>query len=522
MKPSVGDQIKAHGIRLMRRSHLRTLEGTSERTYRQRRVPTAPAPRLTPAARRYRGMGWLPTALIAPEVMPPEAKLPMKYYLPYYASSKLGWMLYGRNPINPDLPWTASSKWNSFFPDASKGWGEPTSDEGFTALRLQGPNPFMLRAVAADPARGEAVSDTIFSLDFGARYAGIFAPTEARFTLVDGALTPTSVTIDGTVHRPGDPGWADAKRAVNALDARESVFIRHLLKVHLMVGQAYSLAAYSLPIWHPLRAFMDFFTYGTLIVNDAAYRALLTPDSYFLRSNFVSAHDARRMIENAIEGFDFNEWIWPRDRAARGLDAIENHPYVEDADLLWPVFEAMVAGHLDDLDITDEDIGSDVHIARWYATLCDVLPGKESMPTLASRDDLVEMMTALLWNNVIHEVCGNLSPILDSRDPADLVGVNFEHLRSMIDPNRETLTPNAADVLLIDQATYTSRFNVAGNNLMELAAARYVDDPRLLTAIQGLQRELTRVDQILNERNERRPIPFENLQPRKFEASISF
>lgn len=522
MKPSVGDHIKAHSIRLMRRSHLRTLEGTSKTTYRKRQVPTAPAPRLTPAARRYKGMGWLPTSLVAPEVMPPEAKLPNKYYLPYYATSKIGWMAYGRSQINPDLPWSPDLPWNSFFPDAPRGWGSPSSDEAFTALRLQGPNPFMLRTVPADPDRGEGADDTIFSLDFSQRYAGIFAPTEARFTLVDGELTPTSVTIDGNVHTPGDPGWTDAKRVVNSLDARESVFIRHLLNVHLMVGQAYALAAYSLPIWHPLRAFMDFFTYGTLVVNDAAYQALLRPDSYFLRSNFVTAPDARRMIENAMTGFDFNEWVWPKDRAARGLDAITDHPYVQDADLLWPVFETMVAGHLDDLDITDDEVRTDVHLARWYDTLCDVLPGSESIPKLTSRAELIEIMTALLWNNVIHEVCGNLSPILDSRDPADLAGINFDHLRSLIDPNRETLEPRAADVLLMDQATYVSRFNVAGNNLMEIPAARFVDDPRLLSAIQKLQLELGRVDQQLAERNLERAIPFLNLQPRKFEASISF
>lgn len=472
-------------------------------------------------------MGWLPTSLIAPERLPREARLPSSYYLPYYATSKIGWTLYGASPIDPDLEWSPESPWNRFFPEASRGWGAPTSDESFVALRLQGPNPFLLRRVESpDPDRGESDDDIVFSLDFGPLYDGIFPAVEARFALRDGSLAPSSVTIDdganAVVHRCGDPGWADAKRVVNALDARYAVFIRHLLDVHLKVGQAYALAAYTLPVWHPLRPFMHFFTYGTLVVNDAAYKALLTPNSYFLRSHFVSSHDARRLVENAMDVFDLDEWIWPRDRDNRGIGAIPGHPYVEDADLLWPAFADMVDEHLERLAIDDKRVRTDRDIARWFETLRDVLPGDERLRRLRTRDELAELMTALLWNNVIHEVCGNLSPILDSRDPADLVGVNFDHLRSLVDPSRDTLTPRAADVLLMDQATYVSRFNVAGNNLMTIPAARYIDDPRLRVAVERLQERLRTIDAELTERNARRPIPFLTMEPKKFEASISF
>ena len=101
-------------------------------------------------------MGWLPTSLIAPEKLPAEARLPLRYYLPYYGTSKLGWMLYGRSPIDPELPWQSSSSWNDYFPEAQPGWEAPTKDSSFVSLRLQGPNPFMLRRVDPDTALGEA------------------------------------------------------------------------------------------------------------------------------------------------------------------------------------------------------------------------------------------------------------------------------------------------------------------------------------------------------------------------------
>ena len=520
------DNVKAQGIRMMRKAHHRTLHRSSETTYRRRQPPTSPMPRLMPAARRYRRMGWLPTSLIAPEKLPAEAKLPLRYYLPYYGTSKLGWMLYGRSPIDPQLQWDPSSSWNDFFPEAQPGWEAPTTDDAFVALRLQGPNPFMLRRVATDTSIGEGADAVIFSLDFSARYDGIFPATEARFELGTGGLVPSSIQVGAKRARPGDgEQWMDFKRVVNALDARESVFIRHLLNVHLMVGQAYALAAYSLPVWHPLRAFMDFFTYGTLIVNDAAYKALLMPDSYFLRSHFVSAADARRLVENSMATFDFDEWNWPKDRAKRAIADIPDHPFVREADELWAIFRGFVDGHLADLYDDDDEIRTDHHLRRWYETLCEVLPGEEAERTITDREELAQVMTSLLWNNVVHEVCGNLSPLLDfsePRDPRDLMGVNFDHLRALVDDDRDEIAPLAADVLLIDQATYVSGFNVAGNNLMTVNANRYVDDPRLRDAIIALQRRLVEAEADLAGRNAERKIPFLNLEPSRFEASISF
>lgn len=526
MSARFADKVKAHGIRMMRKAHHRTLHQSSEATYRRRQPPTSPMPRLMPAARRYRRMGWLPTSLIAPEKLPAEARLPLRYYLPYYGTSKLGWMLYGRSPIDPELPWDASSPWNEFFPEAQPGWEAPTTDSTFVSLRLQGPNPFMLKSVAADASLGEAAGAKIFTLDFTNRYEGIFPATEARFELGADGLAPSSIRVGDKIARPGDGDqWTDFKRVVNALDARESVFIRHLLNVHLMVGQAYALAAYSLPVWHPLRAFMDFFTYGTLVVNDAAYKALLMPDSYFLRAHFVSAADARRLVENSMTDFDFDEWNWPKDREKRGIGEIPDHPYVTEADQLWAIFREFVDGHLRDLYDDDDEIRADHHLRRWYETLCEVLPGDETERTITDRNELGQVMTSLLWNNVVHEVCGNLSPLLDysdPRDPRDLMGVNFDHLRAMVDDDRDDLEPRAADVLLMDQATYVSRFNVAGNNLMTVNANRYVDDPRLRDAIIELQQRLADAEEALVARNAKRDIPFLNLEPSRFEASISF
>jgi lipoxygenase len=521
-RPSMADRVKATGIVSMRKFHRHTLEQSSVRSFRRRRVATSPPPRLEPAALHYKGVSWLPSDLLVPEKLPREAGLPVRYAAPYYALGKIGWWLYGRRPLNPDVPWDPSLRWNTAFPDGPRAWGDPADDDTFTRLRLQGPNPFMLTRVDPDPALDDEPDELVFDLDFTQLFDGVFTPVVARFAVRDGSLVPAWIRIGDDVRKPGHPAWVESKRVVNALDARYAAFVRHLLNTHLMVGEAYAVAAYTLPVFHPLRAFMDFFSYGALYVNDLAYRALLTPDSYFLRSNFVSPDDARRLMQNATTVFDFDEWIVPRDLAKRQLELIPDHPYVEDALTVWPAIERVVRRHLDDLDFDDEFLATDHDMAAWYATLRKLLPDADSIPPMDDVEDLIDLLTALIYNNVIHEVCGNLSPILDSRDPADKAGIDLDHLRAMIDPERETPVPRAGDVFLMDQASYVSQFNVAGNNLMTINAARFVDDPKLRIAIEELQATLRVLDDELAARNRRRLIPFDTMQPHKWEASISF
>lgn len=520
MRPSLADKIKCRFLVMMRMSHQRTLEVKSGPRFRKRVVPTTSGPRLIAAARQYRGIGWLPSALLAADTIPREAMLRPGYALPYYMFGKIGWKAYGMSPINQDLPWDPKSSWNDAFPKGPIDWGDPIDDQIFTSLRLQGPNPFMLKRVVDDSSGDQAAAE--FELDFSQLFDGVFDPVVARFRVNEGVLEPAWISIGGRRYDRGEDGWDTAKRVVNGLDARYAAFVRHLLNSHLMVGQAYALAAYSLPVWHPLRAFMDFFTYSTMHVNQIAFTSLLTTDSYFLRSHFITPQVARGLIENAMASFDFDEWIAPRDLAKRGLGEIKGHPYAEDAMLVWPAIERVVEGHLDDLDIDDETIRTDSHLAAWYATLTEVLPNSSTVPQLTNRQSLEDLMAALIYNNVIHEICGNLNPLLGSRDHADKAAISFEGLVALTDMTAAQPIPRAADVLLMDQAAFVSGFNVSGNALLTINAPRYIDDPKLQLTVKQLQNDLTDAAKVIAQRNEARKIPFRAMEPHRWEASISF
>ncbi len=521
--PGTRDRRKIEMLVWMRRRHFRSVGEDSRKTFRKRRLPKSGMPLMVPACGKYAGMHWLPPALVVPDSLPAESRLPKRYTLPYYGLGKVIWALYHRDPLNPAVSWDPSFGWNSAFPPTGDGWEYPTSDETFARLRLQGPNPWMLQRVD-DGVRREDAPTAVFEQDYSRLFTGIVNDVCCRFVVRNDKFEVDSIDIGDETIRPGQPGWDNAKRLANGLDVRYVVFGRHLLDTHLLVGQAFALSAYGIAPWHPLRPFLDFFTYGTLEVNHIAYSALLTPSSYFLKAGFMSPEDVRILFENMIEDFDLEDWIVPHDVERRGLRAIPDHPYVQDASTVWPAFEAVVERHLNDIGLDDSAIAADIELQGWYLTLAKALPNTDVSRPL-DRQRLSDLLAALLYNNVIHEICGDMSPILGSQDSADKAIVSMDAVRTGLTAGRtqdDLRPPMMDDVFLMDQASYVSRFNVGGNNMLDINAARFIDDPKLYKAVSDLQDTLRSLETQLAARNRERSVSFNRMMPHTWEASISF
>ena len=508
------DEFKVKAIVAMRQIHRRTVAGGDESGYRRRVPPVSAMPKVVRACGHYDGLEWLPKELMVPEIIPTEAQLRVPYKAKYYGLGKLGFFGYSKSPIRRDVPWLPENPWSTAFGPPEDGWSNPTDDSTFVRLRLQGPNPFDLRK-----------TDDGFILDFEDLFDGVLPRVVARFDVIDGDLRPRQIDVGRFTHRPGDTTWERAKRVVNAADIRVVPFLRHLLEVHFIVGGAFALSAYSLPTWHPLRPFMHFFSYGTLQVNDYAYQAFFTPTSYFVASGFINSDVASTLFHNRLSAFSFDSWNPMRDIEARGLEEIVDHPYVHDAQLAWPHFTEMIEGYLDVLGLDDEAVRRDDHLDIWYRTLGTLIPNFDARSDLLDRSRLVDVLASFLYNNVMHEVCGDLSPILDSDDPDDKAITNLARLGEAVGDGRlerPIPAPTMNDVFLMDQASDASRFNVGGNNLLNLTPERWIDEPRLARAVSGLQRSLRELDHELDAHNEERAVRFGRMQPRHWEASISF
>ncbi len=506
MPASLADRLKIQAVVRTRYLNSAAIQRWSRSCFRRTGPPAADPPTLVASRDHYATPG-LPAGLRVPAEIPPCARLGLRYTLPYYYLTGALFKLLRRVPLDPSTAWSPDETFNRAFPDNREGWTDTLGDAAFARLRVQGPNPFLLTATGPGA----------FEVDYGPYFDGIHAPVRCGFALQAGVLQPTAIHLDTTVVRPGDPGWTRAKLVANALDARYCVFTRHLLETHLVVGQAFALSAFVLPHAHPLRAFLDFFTFGTLVVNDFAYKLLITPASYFLQANFIGADDALRLFDNSLARFELDSFVLPRDVQRRGLDAIPDHPYVQDGREAWAILHDFVTGWLDRAWLDDGALRRDAEAQRWHAALVALLPGQAGL-ALDDRERLAELLTCLLYNNVVHEVCGDFSCFSSTADPEHLQLVNFERLkRGELDA-----PPSAADVFLLSQGAFAGTFNNGGNNLMSIDVDRWLSDPLLREAVRGLQARLRDHDARLVERNQRRAVPFSRMMPRQWEASISF
>ena len=318
---------------------------------------------------------------------------------------------------------------------------------------------------------------------------------------------------------PGAPGWRRAKRLANGLDARYDVFGRHLLYTHLVVGQAYALSTYTLPVDHPARPFLELFTYGTLEVNDWAFKLLISPSSYFLRSRFIGAADVHRLFDNSMDAFDLDALIVPADIRRRGIAAIPDHPFVEDAPQAWAIFDdfvrAWAARHWPD----DDAVRGDGALQTWFARLAELLPGKDITDgPLDGVDGLVTVLCCLLQLQVEHEICGDFSVYAAGADPEHKKVIHFDRLLG----READAPPSAADVFLFQQGAFAARFHNGGNNMLGLDLETHVADRWLRRCAGDLQSALKSLDGRLEARNARRRRPFLRLMPRFWEMSISF
>jgi hypothetical protein len=185
----------------------------------------------------------------------------------------------------------------------------------------------------------------------------------------------------------------------------------------------------------------------------------------------------------------------------------------------------MVKDHLDALDLDDQAIAQDRDLQTWYLTLTKILPNSDPHPAPLDRARLVELCAALMWNNVIHEVCGDMSPIVGSKDPDNRAIINLERFVTAIADGTLTTpvpTPSMAEVFVMDQASFTSRFNVGGNNMLTIDPDIWIDDPKLSDAVKSLQEALGVLNAELEVTNNDRPVRFARMQPSNWEASISF
>ncbi|MBN9118394.1 MAG: lipoxygenase [Planctomycetes bacterium] len=314
------------------------------------------------------------------------------------------------------------------------------NDLGFAYLRLAGPNPVMLKRVAAlddrlplsegeyarvvpgDSLAAAGGEGRLFLADYAALDGAelgtyphgvqkyVYAPV-ALF-VVDRAtrqLRPVAIRCkqtpapDNPVFTPEDGyNWLIAKTIVEIADGNVHEAVTHLARTHLLIEPFVVCTYRQLAPNHPLFVLLVPHFDGTLAINDASWRHLIANKGAVDQLFGGTIETSRKLAASGVQTCLFNEAMLPKAVAARGTDDPETlpvYPYRDDARLYWDAIHEWVGAYLALYYPTDAEVQADPELKAWLTEIGAADGGRVggfgpgmAAPTVAYLTDAVTMI----------------------------------------------------------------------------------------------------------------------------------
>ncbi|XP_050232387.1 linoleate 13S-lipoxygenase 3-1, chloroplastic [Mercurialis annua] len=207
--------------------------------------------------------------------------------------------------------------------------------------------------------------------------------------------------------------WQLAKAHVCSNDAGAHQLINHWLRTHAAM-EPFILAAHRhLSSMHPIYKLLDPHMRYTLEINALARQSLVSADGV-IENCFTPGRYCMEMSAAAYKNFwRFDMEGLPADLIRRGMAVpdptqphglkllLEDYPYAQDGLLIWFAIENWVRTYVNRYYPNASVVCNDRELQAWYDESVNVghadLRHAEWWPTLASVDDLVSILTTLIW-----------------------------------------------------------------------------------------------------------------------------
>ncbi|RKH17113.1 lipoxygenase [Corallococcus sp. CA047B] len=456
------------------------------------------------------------------------------------------------------------------------GAGAALDDVMFARLRVAGPNPVVLRRLSAPDARFP-VTDAQFRSTMGPQDSLATAMGEGRVYLADYAVLeglkagtfPTQKYVCAplalfAVPRAGEadrllravaiqcsqtPGpstpvvtpseglnWEIARLFLQVADGTWHEMISHLGLTHLLI-EAFTLAtARQLPPEHPLQVLLAPHFQGTLAINNAAVESLIAPGGFVDRLLPGTIEASASLAVQAVEGFRFNQELFPRSFANRGVDdaqAFPDYPYRDDGLLVWASLHQWVSDYVSLYYGSDADVVSDYELQSWLKELASPQGGRlqdiGEDGVLKTRGYLADLVTMIIFTASAQHAAVNFpqsyvmsfTPSLPLAAYAPLPGAplaakadDIQALLAYMPPLQQAFSQQTLMTLL--GRVY---FGALGS-YDRYVSGSYFQDPRVAVPLQDFQTRLGEVEATIARRNLRR-IPYRSLLPSEIPQSIN-
>eukprot|EP00257_Ricinus_communis_P028341 XP_025015755.1 linoleate 13S-lipoxygenase 3-1, chloroplastic [Ricinus communis] len=206
--------------------------------------------------------------------------------------------------------------------------------------------------------------------------------------------------------------WQLAKAHVCSNDAGVHQLVNHWLRTHACL-EPFILAAHrQLSSMHPIFKLLDPHMRYTLEINALARQSLISADGV-IENCFTPGRYCMEISAAAYKDWRFDMEGLPSDLIRRGMAVpdptqphglkllLEDYPYAQDGLLIWFAIENWVRTYVNRYYPNSSIVGNDRELQAWYAESVNVghadLRHADWWPTLATVDDLVSILTILIW-----------------------------------------------------------------------------------------------------------------------------
>lgn len=444
---------------------------------------------------------------------------------------------------------------------------EFTSDEVFVRMRVAGPNPMVIEAISAVPAK-LPVSEAQYTAAMGAGDTLAAAASEGRLFVCDYALLASMPAAKGTdglpkygfapialfalpkggrslkpvaiqcAQKPG-PGapiftpadgwsWQAAKVCVQVADFNHHELISHLGRTHLFMEPFVVATRRELAPNHPLSVLLTPHFEGTIFINWAAPKTLVDPGG-FVDVLLASTLEADLALSAAsVKDSPFSTLALPRDLARRGVAdpaRLPDYPYRDDATLVWAAIERWVRGYLELYYHDDRDVRGDWELGRWAAEVISQAGGRirgfADDDGFFDLDELVEAVTTIVFTCSAQHAAVNFpqAPLMSFLPGAPLASYQPA-------PSRHGLTEqdwlNAFAPVSDAQSTVLILYLLGSVHHTQLGQydGGQFDDERVAAPLNRFHADLQEIEASITKRNGHRT-PYEFLLPSNIPQSIN-
>lgn len=208
--------------------------------------------------------------------------------------------------------------------------------------------------------------------------------------------------------------WQLAKAHVCSNDAGVHQLVNHWLRTHANM-EPFILAAHrQLSAMHPIFKLLDPHMRYTLEINALARQSLINADGV-IENCFTPGRYAMEISSAAYKDFwRFDMDSLPADLIRRGMAEpdptqphglkliLEDYPYAADGILIWSAIEDWVRTYVNHYYPHSSLICNDKELQSWYSESINVghadLRHESWWPTLNNSEDLVSILSTLIWN----------------------------------------------------------------------------------------------------------------------------